>query len=192
MVNAAHIVVRKSRPSTLDADLAPAGQLLAFVLSTGERRATAQPRVLCNKSNRSECVFLCTRRERSSSLYLCTRGQHQHRTITIKGSYTARAFIIALYIYLFATRVCLFFCNQTVITHTHKGQTRYYRLHITQPRIMLRHGLHSKFSHTHTHTHSPCISSVNEIINGGGGDSIRSFCHNNYMGDICLKIVCLF
>jgi hypothetical protein len=125
---------------------------LAFVLSTGERQATAQPRVLCNKSNRSECVFLCTRRERSSSLYLCTRGQHQHRTITIKGSYTARIHHRALYIFIRDTRMSLFLQSNRHHTHSQGADpllsiTHHPASYYAQARTALK-----IFTHTHTHT----------------------------------------
>jgi hypothetical protein len=72
MVNAAaHIVVRKSRPSTLDADLS-AGQLLAFVLYVYGGEARPPSRVLCNKSNRSECVPMYMQRDRV--LYIFARA----------------------------------------------------------------------------------------------------------------------
>jgi hypothetical protein len=133
MVNAAaHIVVRKSRPSTLDADLS-AGQLLAFVLYvyTGERRDRPAECYVINLIAVS--VFLCTCREIEFSISLharSTSAPHDNNQGLIH-----RIHHRALYIYSRHAYVSFSAIKPSSHTHTHKGQTRYYRLHITLPRI---------------------------------------------------------
>jgi hypothetical protein len=109
------------------------GQLLAFVLYGGGRPPS---RVLCNKSNRSECVPMSGFAGRDfSCLYIFARRAVNISTITIKGSHSA--FIIVRFIFIRDTRTSLFLQSNRHHTHTsiRKGHTRYYRLHITRPHI---------------------------------------------------------